>query len=286
MRERIKQYFTKMDPAHALRYLAVGFAAVFLALVGLGIVHAYDAYKEKEEDAWLLAADLLRMRDAQEDAQTALYGELIRGRIQSVLADRDSRILSEVLRTSDRDVLLQTVGEHVETAVEETRFGFRQLRRILVEALRALNLPAEGTDTESGESMTPVVSPYSNTVDPTEIAHRFFGVNNLFKNALTSDDTVTVSYCRNVYAVFEKKSGKMVSYVAECTPGAPALTDSECVRTAVEYAGTRQGMDGLVPGEAVASRGIYMVYLSAAESGGAWIGVRQDTGSICFFLRA
>ena len=287
MRERIKQYLTKMDPAHALRYLAVGFATVFLALVGLGIVHAYDAYKEKEENAWLLAADLLRMRDAREEGQTTLYGELIRGRIQSVLADRDSRILSEILRTNHRDALLQTVGEHVEAAVEENRFGFRELRRILVDALRDMNFSSEGTDTEIGESMAPAaVSPFLNTVDPTEIAHRFFGVNNLFKNALASDDTVTVSYCRNVYAVFERKSGKMVSYVAECTPGAPVLTDSECVRAAVEYAAARQGMDGLIPGEAVASRGIYMVYLSAAESGGAWIGVRQDTGSICFFLRA
>ena len=101
MKERIKSYFTHMDDGRALRCLALGFAAVFLALVGLGAFHAYDARREKEEDAWLLAADLLRMRDSMETEQVSLYGELIRGRIGSVMSEKESRMLSEILRDSD-----------------------------------------------------------------------------------------------------------------------------------------------------------------------------------------
>lgn len=285
MKERIKSYFTHMDEGRALRWLALGFAAVFLALVGLGAFHAYDARREKEEAAWLLAADLLRMRDSMEAEQAALYGELIRGRIGSVMSERDSRMLSEILRGADGGVLLHSVGERLEAAVEENRFSAKVLRRILLESLQTLGDVEESPDTEGMEMAGQIVSPFANTVDPTEIAHRFFGVDNLFKSAYSTDDTLTVSYCKNVYAVFARKSGEMLRYVAECIPGEPILSDGDCVRTAVEYARDRHGMDEVIPAHAVASRGIYMVQLSAPRGDGAWIGVRQDTGSICFFLR-
>lgn len=286
MKERIKSYFTHMDDGRALRCLALGFAAVFLALVGLGAFHAYDARREKEEDAWLLAADLLRMRDSVETEQVSLYGELIRGRIGSVMSEKESRMLSEILRDSDGEALLQSVGEQLEAAVEENRFSARVLRRILLESLHTAGQAGESPDTEGVEAAGQIVSPFANTVDPTEIAHRFFCVDNLFQNAYSPDDTLTVSYCKNVYAVFARKSGKMLRYVAECLPGEPALSDGDCVRAAVEYARDRHGMDKAVPGQAVASRGIYMVQLSAPRGDSAWIGVRQDTGSVCFFLRS
>lgn len=286
MKERIKSYFTHMDEGRALRCLAVGFAAVFLALVGLGAFHAYDARREKEENAWLLAADLLRMRDSMEAEQVALYGELIRGRIGSVMSEKDSRMLSEILRGTDGDALLQSVGDRLEAAVEENRFSARMLRRILLESLQTVGQAGESPDTEGVEATGQIVSPFANTVDPTEIAHRFFGVKNLFRSADSTDDTLTVSYCKNVYAVFERKSGKMLSYVAECIPGEPTLSDGDCVRAAVEYARDRHGMDKAVPGQAVASRGIYMVQLSVPRGDSVWIGVRQDTGSVCFFWRS
>ena len=78
----------------------------------------------------------------------------------------------------------------------------------------------------------------------------------------------------------------MTQYVAECVPGKPILSDGECVRAAVAYARDRQGIAEITPGNAVASRGIYFVHLTGKDTAGAWIGVRQDTGRICFFLRS
>ena len=77
----------------------------------------------------------------------------------------------------------------------------------------------------------------------------------------------------------------MSAYVAECDPGEPILSDGECVRFAVEYATSRQGMYVISPGDAVASRGIYFVRLACRGDNDALIGVRQDTGRICLFLR-
>lgn len=284
MMERIKSYFSHMDSARALRFLGGGFAVVLAALIGLGAVHAYDARQEREQNAWLLAADILRMRDAEDEE--SLYAELIRGRIGTVLSERDSRAFSAMLREESAGEMLRNAGDGIESAIESGDFSAKQLRRILTDVLHEaeaghpLSMAAKPT-----QEVIPSLS-FLPRVDPVQIADRFFGVHDLFKSARAADGTITVAYCENVYAVFDQKTGLMTQYVAECVPGKPILSDGECVRAAVAYARDRQGMGEITPGDAVASQGIYFVHLSGRDTAGAWIGVRQDTGRICFFLRS
>lgn len=284
MMERIKSYFSHMDSARALRFLGGGFAVVLAALIGLGAVHAYDARQEREQNAWLLAADLLRMRDAEDEGN--LYAELIRGRIGTVLSERDSRAFSAMLREESAGEMLHSAGDGIESAIESGEFSAKQLRRILTDVLR---------EAEAGHPLSMASKPTQEVipslsflprVDPVQIADRFFGVHDLFKSARAADGTITVAYCENVYAVFDQKTGLMTQYVAECVPGKPILSDGECVRAAVAYARDRQGIAEITPGDAVASQGIYFVHLTGKDTAGAWIGVRQDTGRICFFLRS
>lgn len=285
MIERIKSYFSHMDSARALRFLGGGFAIVLAALIGLGAVHAYDARQEREQNAWLLAADILRMRDASDEEK--LYAELIRGRIGTVLSERDSRAFSAMLREESAGEMLHNAGDGIESAIEAGDFSAKQLRRILTDVLREAEagqpLSAASKSTETAD--VPSLS-FLPRVDPVQIADRFFGVHDLFRSALAAGETHTVAYCENVYAVFDQKTGLMTQYVAECVPGKPILSDGECVRAAMAYARDRQGMDEMTPGDAVASRGIYFVHLTGKDTTGAWIGVRQDTGRICFFLRS
>ena len=284
MIERIKSYFSHMDSARALRFLGGGFAIVLAALIGLGAVHAYDARQERERNAWLLAADILRMRDASDDEK--LYAELIRGRIGTVLSERDSRAFSAMLREESAGEMLHSAGDGIESAIEAGDFSAKQLRRILTDVLREaeaeqpLSMASKPT-----QEVIPSLS-FLPRVDPVQIADRFFGVHDLFRSALAAGETHTVAYCENVYAVFDQKTGLMTQYVAECVPGKPILSDGECVRAAMAYARDRQGMDEMTPGNGGASRGFYIVHLSGKDTAGAWIGVRQDTGRICFFLRS
>lgn len=286
MWNRIKAYFTTNAPQRAVHFLSGGFALLFVAFVGLGIIHVHEAKQEREESAHLLAADLFRLRDAAGGSVTEdLYGELIRGRIGDVLAERDSRYFTELLRGDQKAAMLTMVGEGIESALSAGDLNANQLQHILENALveaRKETPPVIASDT------VPETVPSTSTlprVNPVAVAERFFGVQNLFHGATPADTAVTVAYCDNVYAVFHQRTGKMSAYVVECNPGAPVLSDAECVQTAVDYASRRQGLRVIAPGSAAASRGIYFVRLACSGDSDALIGVRQDTGRICLFLR-
>ena len=270
MWNRIKAYFTTNAPQRAVHFLSGGFALLFVAFVGLGIIHVHEAKQEREESAHLLAADLFRLRDAAGGSVTEdLYGELIRGRIGDVLAERDSRYFTELLRGDQKAAMLTMVGEGIESALSAGDLNANQLQHILENALveaRKETPPVIASDT------VPETVPSTSTlprVNPVAVA----------------DTAVTVAYCDNVYAVFHQRTGKMSAYVVECNPGAPVLSDAECVQTAVDYASRRQGLRVIAPGSAAASRGIYFVRLACSGDSDALIGVRQDTGRICLFLR-
>ena len=285
MWNRIKAYFTTNAPQRAVHFLSGGFALLFVAFVGLGIIHVHDAKQEREQSAHLLAADLLRLRDAGDSVTEDLYGELIRGRIGGMLAERDSRYFTELLRGDKKTAMLAMVGEGIESALSAGDLNANRLQRVLENILneaRKETPPAIASDT------VPNAVPSTSTlprVNPVAVAERFFGVQNLFHGATPADTAVTVAYCDNVYAVFHQRTGKMSAYVVECNPGAPVLSDEECVQTAVDYASRRQGLRVIGPESAAVSRGIYFVRLSCSGDSDALIGVRQDTGRICLFLR-
>lgn len=285
MWNRIKNYFSTNAPMRAVHFLSGGFAFLFLAFVGLGIVHVHDAVQHREQNAHLLAADLLRLRDAGGEEPASLYAELIRVRIGEVLSERDSRSFTELLREAAAAPVLSAVGEGIEEALAAGKLSAKHLRRILEGAIKEAQTEEQQIVTDDAVASTvPGVSGISRT-DPIAVAEQFFGVRNLFQGAVTADTAVTVTYCDNVYAVFDSRTGRMSAYVAECNPESPRLSDGECVRAAVDYASVRQGMRVLSPGEAVASRGIYFVRLYCRGDYNALIGVRQDTGRICLFLR-
>ena len=285
MWNRIKNYFTTNDPMRAVHFLSGGFALLFIAFVGLGIIHVHDEKEEREQNAHLLAADILRLRDASDEGSADLYSELIRVRIGGILSERDSRSFTELLRDPSAVPLLTAVGAGIENALNAGSLSAKHLRRILEEAIREVQAETPlASDNDAATVTVPGVSAVPR-VDPIAVAEQFFGVQNLFQGATSADKAVTVSYCDNVYAVFDGRTGRMSAYVAECDPGAPHLSDGECVRAAVDYASLRQGMRVLSPGEAVASRGIYFVQLHCRGDYNALIGVRQDTGRICLFLR-
>ena len=286
MWNRIKAYFTENAPMRAVHFLSGGFALLFVTLIGLGIIHAHDGKMLRESNTHLLAADLLRMRDSADEADRVdLYGELISARLGNVLSEKDSRAFTEILRGEDRTYVLRAVGEEIEAALEAGDLSAKHLRRILENALTE---SARETPLNMAADSAPVITPSMSglpRVNPITVAERFFGVSNLFQSAASSDTSVTVAYCDNVYAVFNQRTGQMNAYVAECDPGTPVLSDEECMQTAAEYVSGRQGMYVIAPGEAVASRGIYFVRLACRGDYDALVGVRQDTGRICLFLR-
>ncbi len=286
MWKRIKTYFLTNDPMRAVHFLSSGFVLLFIALVGLGIVQVHDAKQEREQNAHLLAADLLRMRDSAGDEQAAdLYGELIRVRVGAVLSERDSRTFSELLRGEKGMAVLTAVGAGIEDALNVENLNAKQLRHILEDALEKVQTETPLSMAADSPSVTVPSTSTLPRVNPVAVAERFFGVQNLFRGTTPSDTAVTVAYCDNVYAVFHQQTGKMSAYVVECNPGVPVLSDQECVQTAVDYASRRQGLRVITPGDAVASRGIYFVRLSCRGDSDALVGVRQDTGRICLFLR-
>lgn len=286
MWKRVKTYFTTNDPMRAVQFLACGFAFLFVAVVGLGITHVHSAKQAREKSAHLLAADLLRLRDAAGDSkETDLYGELIRVRIGEFLSEEDSRSFSELLQEPTAGPMLTAAGNDIEAALSGGELSAKQLRRILADALRTAQADAPLAMASDAASAEAPATSFLPRVDPVQVAERFFGVRDLFQGAVSADTSVTVAYCENVYAVFDSRTGLMTEYVVECNPGAPVLSDGECVQTAVDYATRSQGLYVLSPGEAIASQGIYFVRLSCKGSADALIGVRQDTGRICLFWR-
>lgn len=284
MWNRIKAYFTTNDTARAVHFLSGGFALLLVAFLGLGFIHAHDVRQQKQQAAHLLAADLLHLRDADEDT-VDLYSELIRTRIGAVLSEKDSRRFTEILRGEGWASMLSAVGDGIEAALEGGDLRAKDLRRILESALEESE---EETPLSMAADSSSVSAPSISTlprVNPIAVAEQFFGVTNLFRGAVSSDTAVTVAYCDNVYAVFHQRTGHMTAYVVECDPGAPQLSDGECVQIALDYVSKRQGMQVLAPGDAVASRGIYLVTVSCRGGNEALVGVRQDTGRICLFLR-
>lgn len=286
MWKRIKTYFLTNDPMRAVHFLSGGFVLLFIALAGLGVVQVYEAKQELEQNAHLLAADLLRMRDSAGDEPAAdLYGELIRVRVGAVLSERDSRTFSELLRGEKGMAVLTAVGAGIEDALNVENLNAKQLRHILEDALEKVQTETPLSMAADSPSVTVPSTSTLPRVNPVAVAERFFGVQNLFRGATPSDTAVTVAYCDNVYAVFHQQTGKMSAYVVECNPGVPVLSDQECVQAAVDYASRRQGLRVISPSDAVASRGIYFVRLSCRGDSDALVGVRQDTGRICLFLR-
>ena len=286
MWNRIKTYFTENDHRRAVHFLGGGFIVLFAAFIGLGIIHVHDARQEREQSAHLLAADLLRMRDLAGNGDYAdVYGELIRFRIGDVLTERDSRYFTETLRGEQASPMLHKVGEGIESVLNTGEMSAKHLRRILEDVLAQMREETPLTmASDTVSATTPSVSTLPR-VNPIEIAERFFGVQNLFRGATPADTAVTVTYCDNVYSVFNQRTGQMSAYVAECDPGMPAMSDGECVQIALDYASRRQGMRVISPGEAVASGGIYFIRVVCRGDTDALIGVRQDTGRICLFLR-
>ena len=277
----------------SVRYLACAFLITFSALIALGCGVCYAKNSARERNATLIAADLLSLRSIQSGENVEgipeVYIALIESRLPSLAGEEVREKFSEFLRGDETsygemEILCGEIEETIHSGNFSAAAFVEMIKRAAAGEYKTdIGNLARAADAEKTESSMKKVP---STVNPARLAERFFGVKYVFQNARTDMEVYPAAYCNNMYIAFDPATGEMALYTAECAPGAPVLTESECVAAALQYARDRQNLKNCSPLRVIGVHGICFVQIGSDAPENSLIGVRMDTGRICFFLRS
>ena len=94
-----------------------------------------------------------------------------------------------------------------------------------------------------------------------------------------------MAYCRNAYAVFDGQRGKMTEFAVFDPVDSSSLSESECALCAAVFLQDRQNIRPADVSVLYTGEGICFVRCPH-RGGTALVGVREDSGTVCLFVRA
>ena len=260
-----------------VRYLACAFGITLAALITLAGIHVYREHAEREKCAVLMAGEILSLRDSRKsgDGREEMFRALIDVRSTGLLREAEQHALRIALASEDLDPL---AGD-IETAFLENRFTadvFKESLRRFYSAYTAVNFPTAANDDAAQKT------PYRET-GAVRLAGDFFGCSALFRESRTAAGNA--AFCRNAYAVFDRQNGRMTEFAVACVPGESVLNTDECRMKAAAY--LRDRLDLFPTGVLAENSSGGICYLQMRCRGGTsvLVGVREDSGSICLFVR-
>ena len=252
-------------------------SAALVIAVGAWCASAYSAYHEtqvqKEHAALMFASDLIALRDsrAARDEKESVYLALLESRIPQLGQRQDTEYLAAVLRSD----LVNFLADRTEEAVRNGNFCAVFLHQLLRENIPEL----PGAEKEHVEKA--VRRPFGE-LDAVSAARNLLGLR--FMRKAESEEGKT-AFCRNAYTAFDDR-GRILRAYSVCMPvGGDNLDEKKCLHYAVHFARQDQGLriTGIV--DSWTEEGIRYILLNTNDER-ALVGVRTDSGGICFFLRS
>ncbi len=274
--------FVRKHPSHAksaICILAIGFAASFSALLVMGFAYNHVKTVAKNTNAALIAGDILAIREIQAAGvgEDAVHRALIDARVGFCLSHTDTLSLAEILTANDGRFAalcdaLQTAAAKNSCTASTLSEALRQCASSEQSAARAEFVSTPGISDVQRRFML---------YDTKKLAEEFFGVPFVFR---TAGD---VSYCKNLCGRFNEQTGRLTAFSAEwAADGDVRLSSEDCIDTARTFAEQRVGLKRIAEADAYFTDGVCWVSLSDAR-GSRWkIGVRADTGRVCFFCQS
>ncbi len=268
--------FVKREPRRAgylFIVLAVGFFTCFSALVAGGGMALYAKAHFADTNAALVASDVLSLRramDSNNDMEKKIYTALLQSRTPFCLEAKDVDTFERLLVSAD--------GQFYRfcTEIESAANDGSVTRRELTAAVRALN-DTDDTD-NAAVSEEAEDSPLPKQYDPVRTAENHFGIQGIFHPAAAG------VYCKNLYVDFEKMNGSLLLYACATLPKKVTVTEREAVQLSTAYA-QKQHLSDYRLLSAVERYGIWWIELASKQNRTVKIGVRGDTGSICFYFQ-
>ena len=265
----------KYDPHWAICFLACAFGITLTALIALASVQTYRTHVQRETCAELLAGDILSLRDSlrADEGRRDICMALIDARSAELLTEAEQQALRSALYGEDPEPL----AREIEAAFLENRFHSSVLKSALRRFYSAHTPEKSETDAVSG---TPPLR--SRPISAAQLAGEYFGFAPLFRECDYTGGRA--AYCRNAYAVFDGQNGKMTEFAVYRKAGRSVLGAEECIHRAVSFLENRQNIRPRDPQLMESREGITYV-LCSHRGGTALVGVREDSGSICLFVR-
>lgn len=263
------------DPRPAVRFLACAFGITLAGLIALAALQTYRGYVQRETYAELLAGDILALRDSLQtkDGRQEICMALIDARSAEILTEAEQQALRSALSDEDPEPL----AREIEEAFLENRFR----ASVLKSALRRFYSAHTAEKTEMDVADAPPVR--TKPISAARLAGEYFGFSPLFRECDYTGGKA--AYCRNAYAVFDGQNGKMTEFAVHRKAGDSVLDAEACVLRAVSFLENRQNIRTRDPQFLESHKGITYV-LCPHRGGTALVGVREDSGSICLFVRS
>ncbi|MBR2848415.1 MAG: hypothetical protein IKB87_03050 [Clostridia bacterium] len=274
--EQMKLYdFVKKEPKRAsIAIIWISLVAAFCltSLIALGAVAAYRRSASLKTNVRLIASDLLSLRDGiqnGDETEVQITSALISARTPLCLDKRDAETLNAIVSEKGNRFLL--LCEKIETLSPANRLDCMSLSDI-IHTLDSMDNPETITPESPNEPAT------HRKTDQAKEAAKFFGINDLFSSAEDG------AYCGNLYIAFDQKNRMMNLYAVECVPTEIRITEDACKEKITEFLRKKLAITRCKISEVKTQNGIYLADIAEAEKPFARIGIRRDTGSVCFFL--
>ncbi len=264
------------DTRRAVRYLACAFGITLAALIASMGIQMYRVHAEREKNAVLLAGDILALRDSRKnaDGRVEICLALIDVRSTGLLSEAEQHALRAALAACDPEPL----ADEIESAFLNRRFSASLLNKSLRRFCASQMPEKDRPDSESDAPKYPF-----RIAGAVRLAGDFFGISAPFRACRTASGNA--AFCRNAYAVFDPRSGKMTEFAMACAPGESVLNADECSLKAAAYLRDRQNMYPTDVLSENSSGGICYVQMKCRGGRTALVGVREDSGGICLFVR-
>ncbi len=267
--------FVKKEPGRA-RYLilalSVALFTCFSALAAVGVIVNYSHVRLADTNAVLLASDLLSLQNAirlDNGTEVRVFTALLRARMSNCLNNENVQFLDGLLASPDER--LSSLCFKIEEMTKNGTVSSADLE-LAVSSLSQ----AHDTDNSNTASDAEIAQIQNRRLDPVELAEAQFGVKGVFH----SDGHG--AYCKNIYADFESRDRVLRLYAGAGIPENILVSKTDAVRRATKYAAKQYPTKCEVL--SVAERyGVWWIEL-AENNKTVKIGVRGDTGNICFYL--
>jgi len=266
----------------AERYLLSALLITFSALIALAICVSYRERMYREKEASLLAAEILAVQNSKnrEDGTYPIHKALMEVHLRAIVDEEMCKKLIPLADTAE----FQSLGEAIGTAYRENRFSASFLHAEFQKMLKNADIPGIKTENRVRDAVTAEGvnwgDPWRET-DAVREAVRYFGISLPFQSAETVMGKCV--YCRNIYMLYGARPNELRCLSVACAPGEQKLTEEECASKAESYMRDVLKIQGTERKSTVLRDGV--LYLNMEnDRNTVLLGIRADTGSVCFLL--
>lgn len=255
----------------AVYWLSAAFLITLFALAAGAYCIRHEKQREEEQAALLFASDLLALRDslAAGDGREEICRALLESRIPHLVDRLQAERLAAALKTNR----LNELADRTEQAILTGEFSAEILRRMIGEVLPEETAP-------QNETQSAAALPSFGETDAVSAARTLLGL----RFQKSASGTQKTAYCRNAVSVFDSRGASLRAYSVYASVKEAAVREDQCLKNAVCFVRSRQGMHIRQITESWEENGVrYILFDCGGEE--ALTGVRRDSGGICFFLR-